>query len=137
MTILLLFISFSAYAVMWTLQFHYFNSVFGRLNPYWWNPGISHINKWQIYDDGVIKRNEKGKRIEKFPGSSTIFVWLTDAFHLFQFLFLNSLILALSLMADGKIVYSFQVQWWEAFIGIRIIYAVVFEGLFGWLLIKK
>jgi hypothetical protein len=121
---------------MWTLQFHFNNSVFSKLNPHFWNPNISWSNKWKLIY-GQIAITNKGKEIPKFWGSSTFFVALTDAFHLFQFIFLNSLILALSLMADGKVVYSFPIQWWEVFIGIRLIYALVFEGLFGWLLIKK
>lgn len=141
MVILLLFISFSAYAVMWTLQFHFEKSIFMKLNHKYWYPPASWPNKWKLipFKDGdmIVAYDNKGRSIERFPGSSSIFVWLTDAFHLFQFIFLNTLILALSFMADGKMVYSFPVQWWEAFIGIRLIYALVFEGLFGWLLIKK
>lgn len=136
MIIALLFISFSAYAVMWTLQFHFWDSIFRPLKKSYWNPAVSWQNKWKLVM-GHIARNNSGEEIEHFPGSSTIFVWLTDAFHLFQFVFLNTMILALSFMTDGKMVYSFPVQWWEAFIGIRIIYALVFEGLFGWILIKK
>jgi len=138
MIIALLFISFSAYAVMWTLQFRFSESIFRNLNKNYWNPAFSWMNKWSVSKSlkEYIENPNSGKG-ERFPGSSTIFVWLTDAFHLFQFIFLNSLILALSFMADGKIVYSFPVQLWEAFIGIRLIYALVFEGLFGWLLIKK
>jgi hypothetical protein len=136
----LLFISFSAYAVMWTLQFRFTESVFKNLNRNYWNPAVSWSNKWKMQstmDLAYFVKDSKGKTLEKFRGSSTIFVWLTDAFHLFQFIFLNSLFLAFSFIAEGKEIDGYTLQWWSAFIGIRIIYALVFEGLFGWLLIKK
>lgn len=132
----MLFISFSAYAVMWTLKFHFYNSIFYGLNMKYWNPDISFVNKWKQLGNGLIVI-KNGKKVEKFPCSSTFFVWLTDAFHLSQSIFLNSLFMAFSFMADGKEALGFTFQWWSAFIGIRLIYAFVFEGLFGWLLIKK
>jgi hypothetical protein len=142
--IILLFISFSAYAIMWTLQFHFSESVFKNLNRYYWNPVYSWANKWKqeintnnIRVIGLFEYYSNGKPKERFFGSSTFFVWLTDAFHLFQCIFLNSLILAFGFIADGKEAYGYTLHWWSAYLGIRIIYAVVFEGLFGWLLIKK
>lgn len=136
--LILLFISFSAYAVMWTLQFHFTESVFKNLNGNYWNPAISWTNKWNVSKSfkEAVENPNSGKG-ERFPGSSTFFVWLTDAFHLFQFIFLNSLFLALSFMADGKSFSGITLVWWEAYIVIRLVYALVFEGLFGWLLIKK
>jgi hypothetical protein len=135
--ILLFIMSFSAYAVMWTLQFHFGISRFKNLNPKFWNPAISFENKWKTWSNGNIIIYANGKKIERFPGSSTIFVWTTDAFHLFQFIFLNSLFISVSLIADGKVVYGYSVYWWQAFLGIRLMYAVVFEWGFGKLLIKK
>jgi hypothetical protein len=142
MVTMLLFISFSAYAVMWTLQFHFTESVFKNLNAKFWNPEKSWQNKWKtsLSKNKILSftvTDSKGHFKERFPGSSTIFVWLTDAFHLFQFVFLNTLFLAFSFIAEGKELYGFTFHWWSAFIGIRLIYALVFEGWFGWLLIKK
>lgn len=62
--------------VMDTLQFHYSNSIFYHLkNKLFWNPEISWKNK---YKDGDPKKGEK------FLFSTTLFVSLTDAWHLFK-----------------------------------------------------
>jgi hypothetical protein len=64
-------------AVMDKLQFHYNKSVFKNFkNQQFWNPKISWKNKWKNGD------KDKG---EKFPFSSTLFVFTTDAWHLAKF----------------------------------------------------
>ena len=77
----LLFFALSAfyYAIFWTLQFHYESSIFSTLPQKWWNPEISWKNKWL---DGVESKGEA------FWGSSRWFVFITDAFHFFQSIFL-------------------------------------------------
>lgn len=66
-------------AVMDKLQFHWNRTIFyihpSRYNPKFWNPEISWKNKW---DEDTLK--------PKFWGSTTIFVFLTDAWHLFKFI---------------------------------------------------
>lgn len=66
--------------VMDTLQFHFSSSIFMDKNQMYWNPSKSWINDMRIakYKDGDPS---KGPR---FPGSTTIFAWLTDGWHLFQ-----------------------------------------------------
>jgi hypothetical protein len=65
-------------AVMDTLQFHYSYSIFySKRNRLFWDPSISWRNK---YKDGDSTEGPK------FPGSTTIFVGLTDAWHLFKLL---------------------------------------------------
>ena len=72
----LLFIASASKGVCDDLQFHYSDTVFASLdNDQFWDPDISHRNKWA----GGVKANG-----ERFLGSSTIFVWVTDAWHLFQ-----------------------------------------------------
>jgi hypothetical protein len=62
--------------VMDTLQFHYTTSKFYYLNnKTFWNPQISWVNKYKNNDPTMG---------EKFLGSTTIFVGLTDAWHLFK-----------------------------------------------------
>jgi hypothetical protein len=79
--------------VMDTLQFHYHNSVFSKLdNQLFWNPQNSWMNK---YKDGNPSMGEK------FWGSKTLFVGLTDAWHLFKlfrnlFIFLGVFFIALT-----------------------------------------
>lgn len=63
-------------AIMDKLQFHYSLSVFSRFNPLFWNPDISWKNKW---------KNGDKLQGEKFWLSSTLFVFTTDAWHLFKF----------------------------------------------------
>jgi len=80
-------------AIMDKLQFHYENSRFSnskKYNPQYWNPSISWKNKWRsdYYDIN-------GNLIERFWGSSRWFVFLTDAWHLFQMLFHINIILAI------------------------------------------
>ena len=57
------------------LDFDYpaFKRAFPNANDQFWNPDISWQNKWQ---DG---NPDLGR---KFPGSTTIFVWTTDGYHL-------------------------------------------------------
>jgi len=67
-------------------------SIFSNLNPDYWDPYKSWVYKWKMplkpspkywYYFGIYPRYE-----EKFPYSSTVFVWLTDAWHLFKALML-------------------------------------------------
>lgn len=83
-------LSFSgiAKAIQDKLQFHFHKSVFKNLGDYW-NPETSWKRKW---------KNGDPKQGERFLGSSTIFVSLTDAWHLFglirDFLFVASISVA-------------------------------------------
>lgn len=75
-SILFFILSGAFEAVMDTLQFHYDNSIFVKLsNETFWNPQESWVNKY---------KNNDPKMGEKFLGSTTIFVGLTDAWHLFK-----------------------------------------------------
>jgi phosphotransferase system glucose/maltose/N-acetylglucosamine-specific IIC component len=53
------------------------------LNRNWWDNQISWRNKWKI-------ENGKVTRTERFPLSSTVLVFLTDAWHLFDLAFMLS-----------------------------------------------
>ncbi len=60
------------------LKHHYykFNRSFPNANQQYWNPNISWKNK---YKNGDYTQGPK------FPGSTTVFVWTTDAYHLVRF----------------------------------------------------
>ena len=60
-------------AIQDTLEFHFDTSVFKNLGNFW-NPATSWKNKY---------KNGDPKQGEAFLGSTTIFVSLTDAWHLF------------------------------------------------------
>lgn len=73
--------------VMDSLQFHYPATAFSnaqRFNQQFWNPAESWRNKY---------RNSDVKQGEAFVGSSTVFVFLTDGWHLVKFLMLKFLFL--------------------------------------------
>ena len=55
-------------------SFHWeaFQQTFPKANPEWWNDDISWMNK---YEDGDVSKGPD------FPGSTTIFVFTTDAYH--------------------------------------------------------
>lgn len=74
--LLLLLFAGSFEGIMDTLQFHYYNSIFIKFNNQsFWNPEVSWGNKWKAGDplNGPA-----------FWGSSSAFVSLTDAWHLFK-----------------------------------------------------
>lgn len=60
---------------------NYAASVFNdqRFNPLFWSPAVSWRNKWKYGDPAYG---------ERFFGSSTFLVWLTDAWHIFKALFI-------------------------------------------------
>lgn len=102
-------------AVRDTLQFHYTNSVFRKCkNIQFWNVDISWKNK---YKEGEIGT-------PKFWGSTTIFVWLTDAWHLFDmlgilFLFLGAIFAACAYVSLWVIVLYLLLMF--------VVYFVIFE----------
>jgi len=77
-------------------------SIFRNLNPLFWNPEVSWQNKWaqpfpqpaenKWYYFGFPPRYK-----ERFPYSSTIFVWMTDAWHLFKAIMLTCIMAAIVL----------------------------------------
>jgi hypothetical protein len=74
-------------SIMDVISTRYDVSIFGNFsNQFFWDWRISWRNKWKLKD----KSNG-----EKFLFSSTIFVFLTDAWHLFKALMLMFLILSI------------------------------------------
>lgn len=65
---------------------------------------------------------------EKFPFSSTILVFLTDRWHMNQFLMQRCLFLAIGLLITPKIILSIFV----AFVLFPIIMGVPFESVYTW-----
>jgi hypothetical protein len=53
-------------------------------NREWWDNQISWRNKWKI-ENGIVSQKEK------FPLSSTVLVFVTDAWHCFDLIFMLSL----------------------------------------------
>lgn len=67
-----------AEGMMDTLQFRFFSSRFSNLDWQFWNPAVSWKNKWANADFGFRK--------PKFWGSTGIFVFLTDGWHMMKFI---------------------------------------------------
>jgi hypothetical protein len=89
MIIILMIIAGACNAIMDTLQFRFDKSIFKNRNLNFWDPKKSWINKYKQplkpykkkwYYFGIVTP----KFEELFPFSTTIFVSLTDAWHLFQ-----------------------------------------------------
>lgn len=86
--LLFLFLAGASNGVMDALQFHNGCSHFD--NNQFWCPNQSWVNKWALDEEGNAIVGE-----ERFFGSSTAFVFLTDGWHLAKFLQLLFIKLAL------------------------------------------
>lgn len=76
--------------VMDTLNFHYPSSLFARLkHPQFWDPDLSWKNKYAKADGNEVWINKP-----RFFGSETFFVWLTDGWHLAEFMRNAAIVLA-------------------------------------------
>lgn len=101
--------------VMDTLQFHYTRSVFHQFsNKTFWDPTISWRNKYRDGDPAAGPR---------FPGSITVFVGLTDAWHLFKLLRNVFVCLAVFLLLSAFI----SVYWSMLYVVLyRVVYGFIF-----------
>lgn len=117
------------------LSFRYDRSVFPQgpgerllgAGEMFWNPDISWRNKWKNGDPG---------QGERFPGSSTVFVFLTDGWHMLQFLMLTFFQLAIAL----PVVMLLRLRWWwvlVAVIPLKFAFSAGFTLMFSWLLIRR
>jgi hypothetical protein len=118
-------ISAIAKAAMDKINFHFYDSVFTSWKHKFWNKEYSWQNKYKECSP------ELG---EKFPFSSTILVFLTDGWHLMQFIFLNSLFIAFFLISLHDFSY------YEAIVHlilIRALFGVTFELFFKYIFSNK
>jgi len=89
-------LAFVCFGVMDELA-HHFNSVtvsFIKNNPKFWDKRISWKNKWYNNKNGTVYSE---MNVERFWGSSRWFVFLTDGWHLMQFISYQLLSLAIAL----------------------------------------
>ena len=126
--VILLLLMLAAFfnGVMDVLQFRYSRSVFSDTkHGTYYNPRLSWKNKWKDGD------HIKG---EAYPGSSTVFVLFTDAWHLAQFFMFTCFEVALLFLLYK--LYKFKWYWLlSIFLGMKIIFGVTFEIFFKYLLI--
>jgi|TARA_R110001592_G_scaffold234108_2_gene491710 hypothetical protein len=131
LSVLFLVLAGMCNAVMDKIVFHWDDSVFKGSKLDWWaNPEVSYKNKW--------KNNSNSSGGEKFPGSSTVFVWVTDLWHFAQSFMISFFVLAALFYADGIINY-FDNNWFNIFIDFIILksaFSLTFE-LFWSVILKK
>jgi hypothetical protein len=119
---LLIIISSIAKAVMDKVNFHFENSIFNsnKLNKRFWDKKISWRNKWWNGD------KSKG---ERFFLSSTILVFITDAWHLFQSIMLFSLFTGLYFIFSDSSLYSNLIHLISTSIMFRFIFTFIFHSI--------
>lgn len=116
----LILVSLSAIseAMMDKLQFHFHKSIFKfnpvKYNQLFWDPSMSWENKYK----------ENSMTEPKFYGSTTIFVFVTDAWHLFKFLRNVFLFIGLPLLCLSGINLILSV------IIARVLYGLIFTLFF-------
>ena len=113
---LLLTISAIAKSIQDKLQYHFDKSVFKNLGSFW-NPKDSWKNKY---------KNNDPKQGAKFLGSTTIFVSLTDSWHLFGLIRDLSIVLCIPIITLNPY-----------YLLIYPIYRGIFHIMFTYLLNKK
>jgi len=122
-SIICIFLSGMSEAIMDKLQFHFEKSIYSnptKYNQLFWNPIESWKNKWK--DD---------LKTEKFLGSSTLFVFTTDAWHLFKFFRTTSLFIGLGLLPF--ITFNPIIM----ILSLRIIFGLTFTLFFDVILVRS
>ncbi|PHN00663.1 hypothetical protein [Flavilitoribacter nigricans] len=124
-----------ANGVMDTLQFHYGKSVFPQGpeetflggSHQFWHPDLSWRNKYQDGDP------DKGPA---FFLSTTALVFLTDGWHLFQFIMLSAFQLAIII----PFVHFLRLPWWIGLVGLipaKVFFGIGFALMYSWVLIEQ
>ena len=122
-SIILIFFAGICNAIMDVLHYRFSKSIFTKCkNQQWIDPDISHQNKWK-YVDGMWVG-------EKFFGSSTFLVWLTDFWHFVKFLMLLFLSAAI-------VFYNPIVNWWADLLIMYCTFTITFELFFSKVLVKR
>jgi hypothetical protein len=88
------------------LSFRYNESVFSNFNKYYWNAEYSWSNKW---------KNNNPANGERFPLSSTILVFVTDGWHLFQWIFLKFIFLSILFYSKQENIYYMIIDFFFLF----------------------
>ena len=120
-SIILIFYAGILNACMDILRFKYSTSIFRFCkNQQWIDPALSWHNKWKNGDE---------TQGEKFFGSSTFLVFVTDLWHFCKFLML--------LLIMGAIVfYKPLINWWADLLILYCVFTITFEIFFSKILIK-
>lgn len=116
----LVFMSGASDGMSQTLAFHYqyFQNDYPSANQNYWNPDSSWYNKWENGDPA---------QGENFIGSSTVFVWTTDAYHLFRTISKTSLVSGISF---GTLININDNKNWWIYITDFVLYSVAYSAGF-------
>lgn len=110
------------------LAFKYKTSIFKNFNPQFWKASVSWRNKY---------KNGNKELGPKFFGSTTFLVFITDAWHLFQF-FCNSFIILGIIFSIHYMFRQNVLVYCMLFLILKIIWGSVFELFYSKLFrIKK
>ncbi len=131
---ILIVISGIAKSISDTVADHYDKSIFPKFKkPFFWNKEISWKNKY---------KNQEPQQGERFLFSTTIFVWLTDAWHLFNMIQNTALIFAIivgitipieTVFTEGKNTFSYVIL----FIILKLLHTASFQLFYKNIWIKK
>lgn len=125
-SLILVAIAGTCKAVMDTLKFHFYDSVFIERDIQFWNTEVSWKNKYK-----------SDLKTPKFWGSTTIFVFKSDGWHLFQSIFLTSLFTAMIFYVLFKLIEINYLNLIINFIIMRSVFGLFFVLFYNYLLIKK
>jgi hypothetical protein len=116
------------------ISFDFYHSLYVRW-PLFFNPKVSHINKFFRLNERFTFTDEHGqkhwikkfdKTKERFPGSTSILVFLTDGWHLFKMISNTLMIVALTIVLSDLL----GLNWWQGSIAgiiIKIINLIAFS----------
>ena len=126
-SIFLLILSGLSKAVKDTIEHHYLISIFQKLNPFFWNPSLSWLNKY---------KNKDQKQGPAFWGSTTFLVWITDGWHLLDMI----QALCWQFTLSFWICMSLALPWWYIpifIICIKTFYDIAFHFPYTYWFVKK
>jgi len=109
-------------SIMDVLKTRFNKSIFlGKKPSSWIDPAMSWPNKW---------KNGSKSQGERFPGSSTVFVFVTDLWHLAKMLMLVAVMFAI-------VLYNPIVVWWIDWFILYCSFTIPFEIFYSKVLIKS
>jgi hypothetical protein len=121
-SIILIILAGICNAIMDALRTRYNKSIFRDFrNQLWIDPALSWPNKW---------KNGDRSQGERFFGSSTFLVWLTDLWHLAKFLMLLFITFSIAL-------YDPIIVWWIDWFILYCAFTIPFEIFYSKVLIKS
>jgi len=139
--VLFLLLAIFFYAVISVLKFRYEQSVFTKwpklFGPDSWEnkyKKFQRVNYLVAAPDNWYYRLLNLKYRERFPGSASVFVWLTDGFHFVQMLFTFSVAITLGTWEWNA--ESLKELIWIVIV-IKLLWTLIHEFCFSFLFIKK